>query len=121
MKKRQHPEDDLQARVVKTLRGMGVFVWATPNGGYRTMGDAIALKRTGTVAGMPDLMIAADDGRVMGVELKAPGTIKSRDRRHMYCSEDQRAVHRKLRALGFDVLVSDDHAEIIEEAERWLA
>lgn len=120
MTKRRHPEDDLQARIVKTLRTMpGLFVFAVPNGGYRTMGDAMALRRTGTVAGVPDLMCIRDDGRCMGVELKAPGIIKNKDAAHIYCSEDQRLVHRKLRALDVPVFVTDSHDEAVEEVERW--
>lgn len=45
--------------------------WHTPNGGGRSKAEAGVLKAMGTMPGIPDLFVAGE-GRVIGVEVKAP-------------------------------------------------
>lgn len=111
--KRTHPEDRFQRSLVKEIRKIpGLVVFAVPNGGYRRAGEAMALKAQGVLAGVPDLCVVRD-GRVLFIELKAPGTIKNKDERHKYCSEAQRHVQRKLREVGCPVVVTDDQGEAL--------
>lgn len=58
-----------------------------------------------TMAGLPDRIILAAGGKVVFVEVKAPG----RKPRPL-----QAYVHRKLEALGFKVFVVDDLRQIEE-------
>lgn len=50
-------EDDEQAVVVAWLQKKYILHFAVPNGGSRNRLEAFKLKRTGTVAGVPDLVI----------------------------------------------------------------
>ena len=82
-----------QAAIVEWVRVVapGVLIFAVPNGGYRTPAEAARLKWTGTVAGVPDLVVVAPGGRVFFLEVKTPtGRL----------SEAQRAIHESLVALG---------------------
>ena len=46
-----------QIVVVKALRQAGILFCAVPNGGRRDKREAIMLKASGTVAGVPDILI----------------------------------------------------------------
>jgi hypothetical protein len=46
-----------QIVVVKSLRQAGILFCAVPNGGRRDRREAILLKASGTVAGVPDILI----------------------------------------------------------------
>jgi hypothetical protein len=73
--RRRRPEQQVQAAVVQHLaiRGApGVFAFAVPNGGYRKPIEAAILRGQGVVSGVPDLVLI-HEGRVFGLELKAPG------------------------------------------------
>jgi hypothetical protein len=96
-RRRQRPEQTLQAAVAKFLRhALGPETWwgAIPlGGGGRVRGGV--LQRTGTRAGTPDLEIIYK-GRVVWLELKAP---KGR------LSDNQLYTHRQLRNAGSPVYV----------------
>ena len=58
-----------------------IFIWfhntypyyiihAVPNGGFRNTAEAVAMKNTGTVAGISDLIIWLPNGRAIMVEVK---------------------------------------------------
>ncbi len=51
-------ETSEQITVVRALRKAGYLVWHTPNGGRRSRGEAVRLRQAGTLAGVPDLIIA---------------------------------------------------------------
>lgn len=53
----QMSEDDEQVLFVNWLNIMGIRFYAIPNGGSRHLWEAVKLKRTGVVAGVPDLCI----------------------------------------------------------------
>jgi hypothetical protein len=68
------PEAQLQGAVVAYLRlalPTRAIVFAVPNGGRRDKREAARLKWQGVLPGVPDLLTILD-GRVYGVELKAP-------------------------------------------------
>jgi len=67
-------EDNLQAAVVAwfRLQHPGRLIWATPNAGKRSIRQIVAARRTGLVAGVPDLLIPEPVGDKHGlfIELK---------------------------------------------------
>lgn len=71
----KRPEDNLQASCVQwfKLQYPLCLLWATPNAAKRSIREYVALKRTGLVAGVPDLFIAEANGHYHGlfVEMKA--------------------------------------------------
>ena len=66
-------EDNLQAAIVAYLRAVlpDAKVAAIPNGGARTPAEGAIFKRTGVLAGMPDLVVILTGGRVLWLEVKA--------------------------------------------------
>lgn len=66
-------EDNLQAAIVAYLRAVlpDARVAAIPNGGARTPAEGAIFKRTGVLAGMPDLVVILNGGRVAWLEVKA--------------------------------------------------
>lgn len=103
--RRKHPEEDLQREVVKFLKKALVdnsVVFAVPNGGRRGFLEAKRLKETGVLSGMTDLGVI-NDGRLIGLELKAP---KGR------ISDAQAWCHRLLRSAGAPVFVCNSLDEV---------
>lgn len=91
-------EDQLQASIVTALRVRyrDAIVAALPNGGFRTKAEAGILKRTGTLAGMPDLVVALPDGRTCWLEVKTDaGRV----------SPAQAEMHYRLTSLGHSVFL----------------
>ena len=58
-----------QCRAVNALRLAKFLVFAVPNGGSRNIREAANLKRSGVLAGAPDLVVAKD-GQVWFLEIK---------------------------------------------------
>jgi hypothetical protein len=75
------------ARTVKSLKGLCIK-WTAPG-----------------TAGVPDRLVLLPGGRLVFVELKAPGVEPG---------PVQRAVHSRLRSLGFEVLVIDSKRGVDE-------
>jgi hypothetical protein len=77
MAKPYEREHQIQADIVRVLRlafASGVRIWAIPNGGHLANG-AIGWKRLeeeGATAGAPDLVIVAQTGQVIWLEVKTP-------------------------------------------------
>lgn len=92
-------EAEEQSRLVQLLRRKGVVVFAVPNGGRRNPREAVALRRQGVQAGIPDLVLPGPDARwrCLAIEMKR--------RQGGRVSEEQEACHRLLRACGWQVLV----------------
>ena len=78
-------EDSLQANIIKYLRLAlpKAIVYAIPNAGRRTIAEAMMMKATGLLAGMPDIGIVRDGGSAYFLEVKPP---------HRYLSEDQKVI-----------------------------
>ena len=70
---RSYPEQKLQASIVSYLRAVlpDCRTFAVPNGGLRGKREAARLKRTGVLAGVPDVVILASGGQAYLVEVKA--------------------------------------------------
>ena len=89
-------ESVVERRFVSLLHKLGV--------------EAVKLNVRG-YAGMPDRLVLLPGGRAVFVELKRPG-----EKPRLL----QAYVHRKLRNLGFEVLVVDDAIDAIATIERYL-
>lgn len=71
--KRKSPEALVQTAIVEYLRTVfpkGI-VTHIPNGGKRSKATAAMLKRLGTLAGMPDILVALPNRTVVFFEVKA--------------------------------------------------
>lgn len=105
-RKRERPEELLQAQVCKflthALDGNSMF-FAVPNGGLRSRTEAIRFKATGTIAGICDLFVI-NDGRLIGIELKA-----ERGR----LSDAQLYYHEKLRRARVPVSICRSLDDVI--------
>lgn len=71
----KRPEQALQIAVMTYLRTAcpNALAFSIPNGGYRRPIEACIMKATGTLAGVPDILILWEPGRCGFIELKAPG------------------------------------------------
>ena len=73
--KRRQPERAEQDRLAAWLDKTGVLFYAVPNGGRRSIGEAMNLRRSGLKAGVPDLCVpmASASGKyhALYIEMKA--------------------------------------------------
>ncbi|MFE1601586.1 VRR-NUC domain-containing protein [Methylobacterium sp. ID0610] len=100
MAARARPEHDIQVAIVGRLRGsFDAVVVAVPNGGRRGKREAVDLRAEGVESGHPDLIAYGRDGRLLLMEVKAPGGS---------LSAEQRRLIPKLRDRGFPVVVVRD-------------
>lgn len=78
-------EARIQASIVEWIRTVApdCIVAAIPNGGLRSKSEAARMKWTGTLAGMPDLIVLAPLRRMLFLECKAPGGRLSIDQRDL--------------------------------------
>ena len=65
-------ESSIQAAIVAWVRLVApqCLIFACPNGGYRTKAEAAKLKWTGTLAGVPDLILVDEHGLIYFLEVK---------------------------------------------------
>lgn len=88
-------EDQLQQRIVIDFRNRNLkndnLIFSIPNGGSRNTVEALKLKKTGTLAGVSDLIIMVPN-RIIFLELKTESGIQS---------EVQKNFQNKVEALGF--------------------
>ena len=98
-------EDPLQASFIEWLGWAcpNLVPIAIPNGGKRSKSEAARMKRTGTLAGATDIVIALPGGGTLWIETK---TERGR------LSDEQIAVHARLRALGHIVVVARSIPEL---------
>lgn len=93
------------------LRGRrGVPWWHTPNGEHRDPAIGAKLKRMGTRAGVPDVLLVID-GRLHGLELKRE--------RGGVISAEQRAMHAELQEAGAIIETARGLDEALEVLEQW--
>lgn len=92
-------EDQLQQQIVIDFRNRNLknnnLIFSVPNGGSRNPIEAMKLKKTGTLAGVSDLIIMAPN-RIIFLELKTEKGIQS---------EVQKNFQNKVEALGFEYLL----------------
>ena len=92
-----------QIEVVRELKAIGLLYCAVPNGGKRHRGEAIKLKASGTVAGVPDILIfdAPPNGGAVGTALE----MKRADRKMGSVSKAQKYWLAQLEERGWLCLV----------------
>lgn len=68
----RNAESQIQAAVVSWFRTVApdCLIFAVPNGGLRTKAEAAKMKWTGTLAGVPDLVIVDEHGLIYFLEIK---------------------------------------------------
>lgn len=91
-------EDQLQAAIVALLRVRyrDAIVAAIPNGGARSKVEAARMKGTGTLAGMPDIVVILPGGRTCWLEVKTDAG---------RLSPAQAEIHYRLVGLGHAVQI----------------
>jgi hypothetical protein len=105
-------EARLQADCVQLIRlaSPQCLAFAVPNGGLRSKAEAARLKWTGTLAGVPDVIVLAPVGRIFCLEFK---TLTGR------LSPAQRAVFDQLVALGVPCAVIRSLDDLIKAFATW--
>ncbi len=92
-------EDQLQQKIVIDFRNRNLknnnLIFSVPNGGSRNPVEALKLKRTGTLAGVSDLIIMIPN-RIIFLELKTESGIQS---------DSQKEFQINAEALGFEYLL----------------
>lgn len=85
-----HPESCIQAQIVSTLSGLGIFLFSVPNeaAGRITPQKAARLKAMGLRSGISDLILIGQDGRAYFIEVKTEtGRLsESQKRFQAYCA-----------------------------------
>lgn len=102
-------EAEEQERVLQVLRRQGVIYFAVPNGGRRGVREAVAFKRQGVKAGIPDLILPGADARWRCLAIEMKRTKGGR------VSPEQESWHGILRACGWKILVCEGAADAIAQ------
>ena len=105
-------ESKEQIALVRKFRNNGHFIFHVPNGGKRSMTEAIRMKAEGVVAGIPDLCLVMPEGKMIWIELKRRkgGTV----------SKAQKEVHARLEALGHVVIVGYGAKDVVDKLGGYL-
>lgn len=114
--KRSSTEHDEQASFISWARAVEgqhpelKLLYAIPNGGFRSVKTAVAMKAEGVRRGIPDIHFPypkPDKGHCgLWIEMKASGTGR--------VSQVQKEVHENLRAIGYQVVVAYTAIEAIK-------
>ena len=107
-------EAEDQARLVKELRRRGLFVFAIPNSGKRSVWGGQRERAMGLLAGVPDLFLAQPYGGYSGcfVEMKrVKGGI---------ISESQQDCIRQLNILGYMAFVAHGFDEAMQLVSNYM-
>jgi hypothetical protein len=114
-KTRKYEEEHEQTKVCVYLAKHGLYYFCIPNGGKRGMFEAMRLKRTGVMAGIPDLMIPMARGKWHGLFLEMKkekgGTV----------SESQKYWIEILRAQDYKVEVCHGANHAIDEIAHYFS
>jgi hypothetical protein len=99
---------------------VGEFLYHVANGGARTAAEGGIFKAMGVRPGVPDLVfalpVAKNQEQASGglyIEMKAPG-------RSSATTSDQDQWHRRLRAVGYEVMVADSIEEFRGAVQDYL-
>lgn len=111
--KPRHIESKIQRACVGWFRMQfpQYIIFAVPNGGSRNAIEAANLKREGALAGVADLIILADNGRTLFVEMKTAS-----GRQSTYQKQFEKDVTR----LGFTYKVVRSFAEFESVVNKWI-
>ena len=92
-------EAQVQRAIIDALRLRGIYAVHIPNAGKRSVVAGRRLRGEGMAKGFPDLAVYGPHGRHALLEVKRPGYAPSA------VSDDQLAVHERLRGLGAAVAI----------------
>jgi hypothetical protein len=109
---RRRPEQAAQRAIFQHIAARGVpnlFAFHPWSGGYRSPIEARVMSGAGVRSGLPDVVLI-HNGKVLGLELKAPGG---------KLSPAQTSAHRQLRAAGCEVATAVDLDEALACLESW--
>ena len=112
-RKPRHIEESIQVACVKWFRLQypNLVIFAVPNGGSRNLYEAKNMKESGTLAGVADLVIVGNGGRVLFVEMKA-GKNKQEDSQVLF--------QNKVEKLGHKYIICRSREQFIKEVDLWV-
>ena len=112
-RKPRHLEESIQVACVKWFRLQypNLVIFAVPNGGSRNLYEAKNMKESGTLAGVADLVIVGNGGRVLFVEMKA-GKNKQEDSQVLF--------QNKVEKLGHKYIICRSREQFIKEVDLWV-
>lgn len=109
----RHIEESIQVACVKWFRLQypNLVIFAVPNGGSRNLYEAKNMKESGTLAGVADLVIVGNGGRVLFVEMKA-GKNKQEDSQVLF--------QNKVEKLGHKYIICRSKEQFMKEVDLWV-
>ena len=112
-RKPRHLEESIQVARVKWFRLQypNLVIFAVPNGGSRNLYEAKNMKESGTLAGVADLVIVGNGGRVLFVEMKA-GKNKQEDSQVLF--------QNKVEKLGHKYIICRSREQFMKEVDLWV-
>ena len=112
-RKPRHIEESIQVACVKWFRLQypNFVIFAVPNGGSRNLYEAKNMKESGTLAGVADLVIVGNGGRVLFVEMKA-GKNKQEDSQVLF--------QNKVEKLGHKYIICRSKEQFMKEVDLWV-
>ena len=112
-RKPRHIEESIQVACVKWFRLQypNLVIFAVPNGGSRNLYEAKNMKESGTLAGVADLVIVGNGGRVLFVEMKA-GKNKQEDSQVLF--------QNKVEKLGHKYIICRSKEQFMKEVYLWV-
>lgn len=112
-RKPRHIEESIQVACVKWFRLQypNLVIFAVPNGGSRNLYEAKNMKESGTLAGVADLVIVGNGGRVLFVEMKA-GKNKQEDSQVLF--------QNKVEKLGHKYIICRSKEQFMKEVDLWV-
>lgn len=100
-------EADVQKQILEFLIAKGFMVVKFNNGVHSTRGGGYMGGRK-TDKGMPDIIGMTPDGKFIGVEVKAPGRLKS-------TTDEQKTILERIRASGGVSILADSLGSLIQQ------
>ena len=117
----RHTEDNLQAACVTWFRAQYPtrLLFAIPNGGARSAITGAMLKRSGVIAGIPDLFLACPSNGHSGlfIEMKRP---KEKGKSAGKPSPEQVLIIAHLRNQGYKVEICDSIGGFMDVVNEYL-
>ena len=112
-RKPRHIEESIQVACVKWFRLQypNLVIFAVPNGGSRNLYEAKNMKESGTLAGVADLVIVGNGGRVLFIEMKA-GKNKQEDSQVLF--------QNKVEKLGHKYIICRSKEQFMKEIDLWV-
>lgn len=112
-RKPRHIEESIQVACVKWFRLQypNLVIFAVPNGGSRNLYEAKNMKESGTLAGVADLVIVGNGGRVLFIEMKA-GKNKQEDSQVLF--------QNKVEKLGHKYIICRSREQFMKEVDLWV-